>query len=392
MNQTYSEYVLLNNYQQNALDFRGLLITIDYTVLEQLENNRLILLNRGKLKPITFASGHKEKFQSAIQINIISKLMMYVEDLIIFMESFRRKTNFYNLLNNNEIDIGNVISSFIQNFEKLDNSTLQLILNYHDINKLDCNDEIKKILQKGYEGNYQEFRRGLKQIIDFGSTNHPTYRRYKHAGFPIFPAMDVPKNEVTFEKYERLSVVSTGNDPFSDVDYIPYSKDILDGYRIIYIGIRSSIDDLIKNRLVCIERDIEGMLPDTWYKPDVFTKEEFIILEKFFETFYTKHPKHQIVTGPINFSMRKDQDLKWYGSILDFLKTAKDTAKYESVEIERLGATRGGFGAENLCPLCKHDRKLHIKKINENSNEYACRYVDTNGKCFCTKPYERKII
>lgn len=72
------EYVLLNNYLENII-VRGFLIRVPFYALEQIENNSWYKQISDEEKP---------KVRSILQIDIVSKIMMYTEDLAILTESF----------------------------------------------------------------------------------------------------------------------------------------------------------------------------------------------------------------------------------------------------------------------------------------------------------------
>ena len=84
-----SEYLALRNYKENGLTGRGFLIRIMKAALEQIEAEKWI-------KAISEAE--KPQIRSLIQIDIISKIMMLIEDLAILAESFRQGKNFYDFL------------------------------------------------------------------------------------------------------------------------------------------------------------------------------------------------------------------------------------------------------------------------------------------------------
>lgn len=101
------DYLLLRNYKENVLGMRGILLKISMNSIEQIENDTFPL---GK-----FQGNEKIKLKSVFQMDIISKIMMYLEDLIIMSESFRIETPYYKLLDTsdkNKNDVGKIIKDF----------------------------------------------------------------------------------------------------------------------------------------------------------------------------------------------------------------------------------------------------------------------------------------
>ena len=73
------EYIFLRNYQENGLMAKGFLLRIPYVVLKQIEEDKW---------DFKIDQNEKPKFTSFIRIDIISKIMMHIEDLAILSESF----------------------------------------------------------------------------------------------------------------------------------------------------------------------------------------------------------------------------------------------------------------------------------------------------------------
>src|SRR5689334_12610966 len=87
------EYVLLNNYLENIIA-RGFLIRVPFYALEQIENNSWYKQISDEEKP---------KVRSIMQVDIVSKILMYIEDLAILAESFSLDRDFYELLTDKNI-------------------------------------------------------------------------------------------------------------------------------------------------------------------------------------------------------------------------------------------------------------------------------------------------
>jgi hypothetical protein len=98
------EYTLLRTYQEN-IDTRGVLLRIPFVALEQIEND-----SWGNKK---FSDDEKVRLRSIIQVDIVSKIMVYVEDLAILSESFIQDRDFYDLIVDENINIGRLTGVFV---------------------------------------------------------------------------------------------------------------------------------------------------------------------------------------------------------------------------------------------------------------------------------------
>src|SRR5215207_6782837 len=84
--QEVQNYLLLNNYIQNSFSARGLLIKFMFKILDELTKNKSF-----KFEEEIFSFGPEEipVIQGMLQIDIIAKIMMYIEDLVILLEGVR---------------------------------------------------------------------------------------------------------------------------------------------------------------------------------------------------------------------------------------------------------------------------------------------------------------
>jgi hypothetical protein len=100
---TELEYMMLRNYQENGLVGRRVLIQIPFVALEKIEEDKWYTKVDENEKP---------KVRGIIQIDIISKIRMYMEDLAILSESFISQRNFYDLLDS--VNIGDMVGNFFR--------------------------------------------------------------------------------------------------------------------------------------------------------------------------------------------------------------------------------------------------------------------------------------
>jgi hypothetical protein len=309
-----SEYLVLRNYKENGIAGRGFLIRILETALQQIENDTWIK---------TIPNNEKPQVRSLVQIDILSKIMMLIEDLAILAESFRQGRNFYDFLHDKTVDIGEMIETFFKSIDSMSKEELMIMLSYESPEKLGLNEQSYSILNRVVDSNLAEVRRILKEIGSFGKTNHPAFKRYKHAGFPIIVGSLPTSPTEELANFDSFSMVAVGKDPRKDVLPIPYSEDVLKGYWIVIDGIQKLLIDLTTNRMACIERKIPKLIPIEIYGEEPLSKEDRLKLDIIAKTFYDLHP---LVYPPsrLNYSSElKREDLEWYLSLPTFLSECK---------------------------------------------------------------------
>jgi hypothetical protein len=189
------EYMLLRNYQENGLIGRGFLLRIPFVILKQIEEDKW---------DFKIDQNEKPKFTSFIQIDIISKIMMYIEDLAILSESFMLQRNFYDLVYSSE-DLGEVIGSFFEKINYISDEEIYKIMSYAAPSQINLDGESTKILNKHLKSIVNEIRRILREIGEFGTTHHPLFKRFKHAGMPIICGhIQRSKYSTYYEKHKKF--------------------------------------------------------------------------------------------------------------------------------------------------------------------------------------------
>src|SRR5215207_6813920 len=221
---TKLEYILLRNYLENGLPGRGFLLEMDFVALEQVEKgNWYIEIN----------DNEKPKVRSFIQIDIISKIVMYIEDLAILSKSLILQRNFYDLISDRSIDIGNMAGKFFEKIDSIPDEEIYKIMSYGDAHHFNLQGESARVFNKHLDSNVKELKRMLRQIEDFGTTHHPLFKKFKHAGMPIFCGGIMTSTDFFAGKFDMANIVPIGSDPLVDVIPIPYSRQALNSYRII---------------------------------------------------------------------------------------------------------------------------------------------------------------
>lgn len=287
-----TEYFLLRNYLEYGLIARGNLLNLTDTALDLFNNNSLLLKVRGKITRMQFNKSDQDKLRSTLQLDIITKIMMYVEDFIILAESFRQKRNFYDIITSDDPkdDIGNLLKTFFDSIENLSEAELKKMLSYGDETLLDLSENEKTVLNKILQGNMREFRRILIELRDFSRTHHPIWKRYKHAGFPYVPGLATQTGNEFLKQFPFTFVVFTGKDPLKDNLTIPYSDDVIEGYRIIFDSLQNLILDLLSAKIGSLERELDAVFPNVSFAPDSLSKAEWETYSTILKKFEEKYP------------------------------------------------------------------------------------------------------
>jgi hypothetical protein len=254
----------------------------------------------------------RPRVRSLIQIDIVSKIMMYVEDLAILAESISLNRDFYELLIDENVDIGDKTGKFINKADSLTYEELLQIMSYLDIEQIGSDDIWRELLKKHFDYHVEKVRRRLQEITSFSKANHLFYKRFNHAGMPIFSNL-LPKTSSfpSLDKFETFSVVAEGPNPFEDSIIIPYSKCVLKRYEEIVYELQTFLQEIPQNRIECLKRNISGLIPKGG-QPGLFSSHERELMGIKIDEFYRTHPVGDIPTNlsyNINVPLEK---IQWY--------------------------------------------------------------------------------
>jgi hypothetical protein len=118
-------------------------------------------------------------------------------------------------------------------------------------------------------------------------------------------------------------MVSNGPDPFKDVLPIPYSKQVLEGYEILIGGLQLILKGMIQNRIICIQRNLNGLVPNQRYDLSNLSSEEVSSMKKIVDDFYAMNPAKEIaISYNYNLSIKKEE-IPWYLNLREFLDECK---------------------------------------------------------------------
>jgi hypothetical protein len=235
--------------------------------------------------------------------------MMYIEDLAVLSESFIQKKDFYELLIDGSISIGRLTGDFVRDIPSFSDERISKIMNYAQPNSISSVKESVKLLSKLLKYHIDKTKNNLLRVTNFSSeANHLLYKRFKHAGMPILPN--------TLQTHPK-----SGLDPFRDVILLPYSKGILGRYEKIVGILQNVLREMVGNRKICLERNIDGMIPPE-FSSDIFTSDERSLIQTRFNEFYNIHP---ILDVPkmIEYNLDKETSQKMLEKIRWYLQ--KDT-------------------------------------------------------------------
>jgi hypothetical protein len=220
-------------------------------------------------------------------------------------------------------DLGNQIRSFFERISYISDNEIYKIMSYLDPENLELNDHSAKVIIKHINSNSKQIRRMLKQVGEFGTTHHRLFKRFKHAGMPIFSGNVSNSNPGFLEGFEFCNMVSDGPHPLRDVIPIPYSKEALESYRIVIHGIYLVVKDMVKNRIICIQRNLKGLIPDQIYNLTSLSSEEVRLMNKIVNDFYNvNHAKKITISSNYNLTINKEK-IAWYLTLRDFLDECK---------------------------------------------------------------------
>lgn len=307
-------YILLKLYLDYSFSARGLLIKFAFKMLEQMTASKPFEFEGEKT---SFSDQEIPSIQSMLQIDIISKIMMYIEDLIILLEGIREyNINYYKLLdkrNEDDVELGQRIRQFFNNKENFTFENWRTMLSY--VKPEEINSNHRPIITKLINLNIEGFKEFLNDIEIFRQSHIGVFRRYKHAGFPFKPGyvsqQPYPFTSTMFESY---SMILTGANPLVDIIPLPFSKDVIESYRILLPSLQGKIMDIVQSRIQCIRRRVEGIIPSKLYAaPDTFGEDEKVELISDIKMHNDQFP-NRAYDDVYDFPITPDnvRDMKWY--------------------------------------------------------------------------------
>lgn len=309
-------YYLLSNYYNNSINSRGILLNLMFQVINDFLDTKTLHIN-----------GKNPKFEGpgvpfvchTLQIDIVAKIMMYIEDLITVLEANRLDRNYYDLLDKQleegvETDLGDRLGKFFKNLDKFTLDEWIAMVGYipgGNMHQIKNSDVIRKII----ENNIDETKQVLKYIKSFGDSHHRLFRRYKHAGFPArfdgqFPISPFG-SKANFDSHAAIYV---GRNPLTDMVFLPFSNEVLESYKILLPTLQLLIKDVIRNKMKSIIRKTEGIIPMVIYgDPIKYTGEEKSKYNEALVDYFQKNPNRLFDIGLVNTANDTYlREMTWY--------------------------------------------------------------------------------
>jgi len=257
------------------------------------------------------------------QLAAVANLMMLIEDFVIICHSIKNgEIDYYKYLDNKGDDeLGTVIEKFFDNINNFSDQDICKMLSYGNLDSFDFLDQKEKeILGKISDGMIKQTRVFLNKLALFRHNHIKIFRRYKHAGFPIFLAQQLPPDPSMYKNFEFVTVGLTSREHIDkELSTLPYSLKVLESYDNLAKDIIAIFGTLITYKMICIERNIEGVPPSHINQFGLTLKnEEIETLQKVWEKFESKH---SLPTGKTNISLKfLTEYYKWYTDIDDTSK------------------------------------------------------------------------
>ncbi len=171
------------------------------------------------------------------------------------------------------------------------------------------------------ESNATEFQRTISSMRIFGSTNHKLFKRYKHGGMTIICDPPLDRNEDFLKKFETFNAVIMRNDPLKDLIMIPFSEKVKESYQILIHGLQKIINEIVSNRISCIQRRVPGIIPLLRY--NVTLPIDKGVVEEGIANFYETHPAIPIITDLKLSADLKKESIEFYDNIEVFLEECR---------------------------------------------------------------------
>ena len=310
-------YLLLDNYKNDSLPSRIWLLTFMFNLLEDVKSKKIEL--QGKTSILT--ENDLIRVRTILQLDIIAKIMMSIEDMAILLTAIISSGgNYYELLDRKEPDVGERITLFFDNIQNLKFEDLRRMLSYINPNELKLEESQTAVLEKLIQSNVEKFKIYLKQIQKFRVTHTQIFRRYKHAGLPIRLGIKFDKPFLSSSNaFDSYAMVSIGNDPLVDILPLPYSNNVIKSYSKLISILQFLLLDIIQNKIAIIIRRINGILPLETYGELTLTDKEQKNLQLAIKQFYQNNPVRSYDNHFQFKAIAQTQKLKWYLELDDFL-------------------------------------------------------------------------
>jgi hypothetical protein len=179
----------------------------------------------------------------------------------------------------------------------------------------------RAVVTKLINSNIESYKNIINLAKKFRRSHSQTFRRYKHAGFPMklgYKA-DMPF-PYTSKRFDSYSMIFAGKDPLVDIIPVPYSESVIESYRNLVTDVQTFIQHMVNNHLGSLSRVTEGIIPTgqiidalNYSQDSTLTDQELSEVASFITQFNKTWPLHARNTF-YNFeitNLNRD-DVGWY--------------------------------------------------------------------------------
>lgn len=107
----------------------------------------------------------------------------------------------------------------------------------------------------------------------------------------------------------------------------------------IKLWLQNILKDIIQNRIVCLQRNLSGMIPNRRYDLAALSSEEANLMVKIINHFYSSNPPKNVTISHHFDSTIKKEKILWYLNLPKFLAECKQRKDIQ----EKFNQTKGGL-------------------------------------------------
>jgi hypothetical protein len=294
-----------------------------------------------ELKPTdTNYQGNKIDAQCFLQIDIISRMMMYSEDIAIFSTAFQNNQLFYEILDPKKDDsmsiddLGSKIKSFYESVDNLSTEQVYKIMNYMSESEIysTIDDlEFRELIIRNMRTSADSIKRILSLVGSFGRTHHPFFKRFKHACLPIGFNQ---RNDLDWDWLSGIQIINkafiSNIHPLLDPRIIPFSDKAIQSYLMLAKPMDRVLKDMIGNRIKCMELGQSGIVPLSGFDELCFSPSERKQWNRKIKDYYkSTKPVFDQDPLPANFTDNtyKQENYEWYMNLDKLLNEGREMGK-----------------------------------------------------------------
>jgi hypothetical protein len=122
-------------------------------------------------------------------------------------------------------------------------------------------------------------------------------------------------------------MIFAGEHPLNDVIILPYSVDVKRSYKYLMKGVQNFIAEAAENKIMFIERKIDGNIPLYNYSNASLSDEELNELQKIYEALNNRYPSwRKDIEVRVHRAQPKHATFQWYLELDKFLEVCRRNA------------------------------------------------------------------